>query len=54
MQWPEHNYFLGWGKLSQVGQSRSLDIFICMLSVRELLVVRSSFLIFPLEKEKQK
>ena len=45
MQWPEHNYFMG----SQVGQSRSLEIFICMLKVREPLMMRSSFLLtFPL------
>ena len=29
--------------MSMVGQSRSLDIFICMLKIREQVVMRSSF-----------
>ena len=48
MQWPEHNHFMGWDKMSQVGQNRSLEIFICMLKIRRPMVMRSSFLIFPL------
>ena len=44
MQWPEHNYFMESG---QVGQNRPMDIFICVLKVREPMLMRSSFLIFP-------
>ena len=48
MQWPEHKLFHG------MGQSRSLDIFICMVKVREPLVMKSSFLlIFPLAEAKK-
>ena len=37
-------YRVGWGKMSMVGQSRSLEIFICMPKLREPMVIRSTFL----------
>ena len=38
----EHQHFVG--KMGSVRQSRSLDIFICMLKIKEPIVIISSFL----------
>ena len=35
---------MGWGKMSMVGQSRSLEIFICMPKIRKPMVIRSTCL----------
>ena len=37
---------VGWGKMSMMGQSRSLEISICMLKINKPKVIRSTFL-FP-------
>ena len=34
----------GWGKMSMMGQSRSLEICICMLKINKPKVIRSTFL----------
>ena len=51
------NISILWGGESQayVRQSRSLDIFICLLKIREPIVMISTLVvfIFPLELEKQ-
>ena len=33
---------VGWGKMSMLGQSRSLEIFICMPKIRKPMVIRST------------
>ena len=35
-----------------ISQSKSLEIFICMPTLRETIVIRSTFCIFPLEQRK--
>ena len=35
---------VGWGKMSMMGQSRSLEICICMLKINKPKVIRSTFL----------
>ena len=36
---------VGWGKMSMVGQNRSLELFfICMQKIREPMLMRSTFL----------
>ena len=45
------NCRVGWGKMSMVGQSRSLENFICMPKIREPIVIRSTFLFSDWNRE---
>ena len=42
----DKDFTVRWGKMSMVGQSRSLGILFCMPKIKELIVKRSTFLLF--------